>query len=109
MIINKKFYNKKIVLISVLFSLLFINLSIEYGKFLKLIDEEIYETKVEVINIYQKVNHDILRVKADNFEFFTNIKKDENIKKSDLLNITFISKNLSFLDYPGFCNRILYV
>ena len=97
MIINKKFYNKKIVLISVLFSLLFINLSIEYGKFLKLIDEEIYETKVEVINIYQKVNHDILRVKADNFEFFTNIKKDENIKKSDLLNITFISKNLSFI------------
>ena len=109
MIINKKFYNKKIVLISVLFSLLFINLSIEYGKFLKLIDEEIYETKVEVINIYQKVNHDILRVKADNFEFFTNIKKDENIKKSDLLNITFISKNLSFLDYlKGFYATTLY-
>lgn len=109
MIINKKFYNKKIVLISVLFSLLFINLFIEYSKFLKLIDEEIYETKVEITNIYQKANHDILRVKADNFEFFTNIKKDENIKKSDLLNITFISKNLNFLDYlKGFYATTLY-
>ena len=109
MIINKRIYNKKIVLILVLFSLLFINLFIEYSKFLKLIDEEIYETKAEVINIYQKANYDILRVKADNFEFFTNIKKDENIKKSDLLNITFISKNLTFLDYlKGFYTTTLY-
>lgn len=109
MIINKKFYNKKIVLIFVLFSLFFLNLFIEYNKFLKLIDEEIYETNVEVINIYEKTNHNILRLKADNFEFFTNIKNDENIKKSDLLNITFISKNLTFLDYlKGFYTTTLY-
>ena len=49
--------------------LFFLNLFIEYNKFLKLIDEEIYETNVEVINIYEKTNHNILRLKADNFEF----------------------------------------
>ncbi len=109
MIISIRFYNKKIVFIFVLFSLLFLNLFIEYNKFLKLVDEEIYETNVEVINIYEKPEHNILRVKADNFEFFTNIKKDENIKKSDLLNITIISKNLTFIDYlKGFYAKTLY-
>ena len=65
-----------------------VNLSIEYSKYLDLTYEEIFETKAEVINIYQKTNHDILRVKADNFEFFTNISKEEGLKKTDLLNIT---------------------
>lgn len=109
MIINLKIQNKKILTITILIFLFIINLSIEYAKYLDLIDEEIYETKVEVLNIYKKDNFDILRVKADNFDFFTNVSKNENIKKSDFLNITFISRNISFLDYlKGFYTKTLY-
>jgi len=109
MIINLKIQNKKILTIAILIFLFIINLSIEYAKYLDLIDEEIYETKVEVLNIYKKKNFDILRVKADNFDFFTNINKEENIKKSDFLNITFISRNISFLDYlKGFYTKTIY-
>lgn len=109
MIIKIKLQNKKILTITILIFLFLINLSIEYAKYLDLIDEEIYETKVEVLNIYKKDNFDILRVKADNFDFFTNVNKNENIKKSDFLNITFISRNISFLDYlKGFYTKTIY-
>lgn len=109
MIIKTKLQNKKILTITILIFLFLINLSIEYAKYLDLIDEEIYETKVEVLNIYKKDNFDILRVKADNFDFFTNVNKNENIKKSDFLNITFISRNISFLDYlKGFYTKTIY-
>lgn len=109
MIIKIKNINKSPIAVFVLIMIFLVNLSIEYSKYLDLTYEEIFETKAEVINIYQKTNHDILRVKADNFEFFTNISKEEGLKKTDLLNITFISKNLSFLDYlKGFYAMTLY-
>ncbi|MGE0052412.1 MAG: ComEC/Rec2 family competence protein, partial [Arcobacter sp.] len=45
---------------------------------------------------------------ADNYDFFTNIDKKEDVKKSDLLNIIFISKNISFLDYlKGFYTKTI--
>ena len=109
MITKIKNINKFLIAVFVLIMIFLVNLSIEYSKYLDLTYEEIFETKAEVINIYQKTNHDILRVKADNFEFFTNISKEEGLKKTDLLNITFISKNLSFLDYlKGFYATTLY-
>ena len=87
-----------IIIVSFLFIFL-INISIEYKKYQELIDEEVYETKVEVLNIYEKEKYNILRLKAKNFDFFTNIDKSENIEKLDILTILIISKNLSFLDY----------
>ncbi|MDZ7817154.1 MAG: ComEC/Rec2 family competence protein [Aliarcobacter sp.] len=97
MIILERKYNI-ILIVSFLFIFL-INISIEYKKYQELIDEEVYETKVEVLNIYEKEKYNILRLRANNFDFFTNIDKSEDIKKLDILNILIVSKNLSFLDY----------
>jgi competence protein ComEC len=109
MIIKIKYYNKQLFAILFLFFIFLINLSIEYNKYLDFIDEEIYETKVEVLNIYQKTTKKILRVKSDNFDFFTDVQKDEDIVKSDLLNIAIISVNISFLDYlKGFYTKTIY-
>ncbi|WP_226814450.1 hypothetical protein [Aliarcobacter butzleri] len=63
--------SKKIVTIFILFFALLINILFEYGKYLEFIDEEVFETKVEVLNIYQKDDFDILKLKTSNFEFFT--------------------------------------
>lgn len=97
MIILKRKLNI-VIIVSFLFIFL-INISIEYKKYQELIDEEVYEIKVEVLNIYEKEKYNILRLKAKNFDFFTNIDKSENIEKLDILTILIISKNLSFLDY----------
>lgn len=109
MIIKIKYYNKQVLAILFLLFIFLINLSIEYNKYLDLIDEEIYETKVEVLNIYEKPTKKVLRLKSANFDFFTDIKKDEDIVKSDFLNIAIISFNITFLDYlKGFYTKTIY-
>lgn len=86
-------------LLLVLIIILLINISIEYSKYQELIDDEVYETKAKVLNIYPKKDYNILRLSAPNFDFFTNIDKSESVEKLDILNILILSKNISFLDY----------
>lgn len=98
--------SKFLILLLVIF---LINTSVEYKKYEELIDEEIYETRVEVLNIYEKQDYNILRLKAKNFDFFTNINKSDIVIKSDILNIVIISKDISFLDYlKGFYTKTIY-
>ncbi|WP_323588820.1 ComEC/Rec2 family competence protein [Aliarcobacter butzleri] len=101
--------SKQIVTIFILFFALLINIILEYSKYLEFIDEEVFETKVEVLNIYQKDDFDILKLKSSNFEFFTNMPKNEEIKKFDLLNILIVSRNIDFIDYlKGFYTKTIY-
>lgn len=101
--------SKQIVTIFILFFALLINILLEYGKYLEFIDEEVFETKVEVLNIYQKDDFDILKLKSSNFEFFTNMPKNEEIKRFDLLNILIVSRNIDFIDYlKGFYTKTIY-
>ncbi|MCT7586691.1 ComEC/Rec2 family competence protein [Aliarcobacter butzleri] len=101
--------SKQIVTIFILFFALLINIILEYSKYLEFIDEEVFETKVEVLNIYQKDDFDILKLKSSNFEFFTNMPKNQEIKKFDLLNILIVSRNIDFIDYlKGFYTKTIY-
>ncbi|MFW2591142.1 ComEC/Rec2 family competence protein [Aliarcobacter butzleri] len=105
----KNIKSKQIVTIFILFFALLINILLEYGKYLEFIDEEVFETKVEVLNIYQKDDFDILKLKTSNFEFFTSIPKNQEIKKFDLLNILIVSRNIDFIDYlKGFYTKTIY-
>ncbi|MEN5406524.1 ComEC/Rec2 family competence protein [Aliarcobacter butzleri] len=101
--------SKQIVTIFILFFALLINILFEYGKYLEFIDEEVFETKVEILNIYQKDDFDILKLKTSNFEFFTSIPKNQEIKKFDLLNILIVSRNIDFIDYlKGFYTKTIF-
>ncbi|MEM5570808.1 ComEC/Rec2 family competence protein [Aliarcobacter butzleri] len=101
--------SKQIVTIFILFFALLINILLEYSKYLEFINEEVFETKVEVLNIYEKDDKDILKLKSSNFEFFTSIPKNEEIKKFDLLNILIVSRNIDFIDYlKGFYTKTIY-
>ena len=95
MIISKLQY-KIFLLLGMIF---LINISIEYAKYKELINEEVYGTKAKVLNIYEKQNYNILRLSAENFDFFTNINKLEEVEKSDYINILIVSKYISFFDY----------
>lgn len=109
MIIRVQDYNQKLVLTIFLFLIFLINLSIEYNKYLDFIDEEVYEVKVEVLNIYEKPTNNILRLKSQNFDFFANIDKSEDVKKSDVLNMAIISLDVSFWNYlKGFYATTIY-
>ncbi len=109
MIIKIQNYNKQLLSTLILLFVFIINLSIEYSKYLDFIDEEVYEVKVEIINIYEKPANNILNLKAKNFDFFTNIDKSEDVKKFDVLNIAIVTLNISFYEYlKGFYAKAIY-
>lgn len=104
-----KEYNKLILFFIFILFLFLINLSIQYTKYQELIDEEIYETNVQVINIYEKEDYNVLKLKKDNLNFFTSIKKDIIVNKLDILNIVFITSKISFVSYlKGFYTNTIY-
>lgn len=98
-----------ILLLSLFFVTFSLNLSIQYSKYLDFSTEEIYETKVEILNIYPKEKYDIYKLKAFDFEFFASFDKNENLNKFDLLNVTLITHNISFMEYlKGFYSKVIY-
>ncbi len=91
--------NKKLVFMAFMSLFFFINLSIYFSKYLDLVYEEVYKDKVQVLNIYEKQHYDVLKLKSDNYEFFTSIPKENSINKLDYITIIFITKHITFLDY----------
>ena len=92
-----------------LFFIFLINISIEHKKYEELTYEEIYETKVSILNIYDKKDYQVLKLKADNFIFYTSLDKEIKLDKLDILNIAFISKKITFIDYlKGFYSKTIY-
>ena len=93
----------------VLIGIFIINISIEYKKYEELIYEEIFESKVEVVNIYDKKDYQVLKLKAENFSFYTSLNSDIKLEKLDILNIGFISKEVTFIEYlKGFYAKNIY-
>lgn len=111
MIINI-FKNRQIHLIILLLCVFILNVSLEYSRYLDFIDNEIFETKVEVLNVYKKPKYNILKLKSANFDFFSEFEisiEDEEIEKLDNLNVLILTKNISFLDYiKGFYTKTIY-
>ena len=92
-----------------LFFIFLINISIEHKKYEELTYEEIYETKVSILNIYDKKDYQVLKLKADNFIFYTSLDNEIKLDKLDILNIAFISKKVTFIDYlKGFYSKTIY-
>lgn len=109
MIIIFKKFRLHILFLSLFLITFSINVSIEYSKYLDFSDEEIYETKVEILNVYPKEKYDVYKLKASDFEFFASFNKNENLNKFDLLNVALVSQNISFIEYlKGFYTKVIY-
>lgn len=97
------------ILTGVLFFIFLINISIEYAKYQEVVYEEVYETKVEIINIYEKDKINVLRLKNKDFEFFTSVSKESNLNKLDQIKIAFLTKRINFISYlKGFYTKSIY-
>lgn len=102
------FMNKNRLVLLLLFIFL-INISIEHKKYEEIISEEIYESKVSILNIYDKNDYQVLKLKANNFILYTSIDKEIKLEKLDILNIVFVTNKISFIDYlKGFYSKTIY-
>ncbi len=96
-------------LLSCLIFIFFINLSIKYTQYQDFSYEELYETDATVLNIYKKDDFDILKLKSDDFVFFSKFKKNSFIKRYDTLKIGILSLDISFIDFlRGFYTKTIY-
>lgn len=110
MIIIGKLHQNIILFLLLILFIFTINISIEYSKYKELIYEEVYETKVEIVNIYKKKKVNILRLKNKNFEFFTSVNKDLKFHKLDVIQIAFLTNKISFISYlKGFYAKKIYI
>ncbi len=102
--------NKNLIsFIGVLFVIFLLNISIEYSKYQEVVYEEIYETNVELVNIYEKEKVNVLKLENGDFQFFTSVNKDSDLKKLDFIEIAFLTKKLDFISYlKGFYSKNIY-
>ena len=84
--------------ISILFSILFLNLVWQYFQYQTFKKDEIYTTDTRIINIYHKDSFDVLKLSNNNILFFTSIPKND-FNKNDYISITILTKNIDFISY----------
>ena len=85
--------------------LCFFSLFTIYQSYQKFTLNEIYHTHGTIINIYDKPNKTLLKVKNKDFIFFTSTYKETDLKIFDTVDLYLISKNITFYNYL----KVLYL
>lgn len=93
----------------VLSSIFIFNIFYEYNKYLDLVDEELYSDKFKIVNIYDKDDYYVLKLKNSDFTFFTSLPKIDTFKKLDDIQIAIITTKVDFYSFlKGFYAKSIY-
>ncbi|TLT06327.1 ComEC/Rec2 family competence protein [Aliarcobacter thereius] len=104
-----KEYKKEFFLILFLIICFILNTIFEYYSYKNFKNENIFETEAKIINIYEKDDYDILRLKSKSFDFFSSINKNEDLNKFDYIKVAIDTRKVEFIDYlKGFYTKIIY-
>lgn len=87
-------------------TLFLITLFFEFRTYKKVIKNEVYQTDGTVLNIYPKPSHQVIKVKNDDFTFFTTIAKDIQVSIYQDVNLTILTQDISFFSFlKGFYTK----
>lgn len=87
-------------------SIFLLTLSFEFRTYKQVIENEVYQTKGTILNIYPKSSHQVIKVKTNYFTFFTTIKNDIKATIYQDINLTILTQDISFISYlKGFYTR----
>lgn len=96
---------RKLFFFIVLFTFLF-NLYLEFSNYKKVIQNEIYYTQGTILNIYHKDKYKTLKIKTENFTFYTSYNKKIKAKIYQKINLYIITKKINFSSYlKGFYTK----
>lgn len=94
------------------FILLFIflfNIIHEYFKYKDFTSEELFQSKFQITNIYDKEEYYVVKLKDDDISFFTSISKEKSIEKLQYIHIGIITTRVNFISYlKGFYAKSIY-
>ncbi len=89
-----------------LFIVFLFNISLNFFQYQKFTTNEIFQTKGEIVNIYDKVDYNILKIHTTDFTFFTSVNKNTSYKTLQTINIFIVTKKITFYDYlKGFYTK----
>jgi competence protein ComEC len=97
--------------ISILFFIFSINLTYEYQQYKQFTSLEIQNNTYKVLNIYNKKDYYILKLKNKNHTLYTSISNNnKDIKTQDIVDVDIITKNIKFFDYlKGFYAKLVNI
>jgi len=85
------------------------NIIHEYFKYKDFTFEEVYSSQFQIVNIYDKDDFYILKLKDPNLSFFTSVNKEQELKKLDNIDIAIITTKVDFISYlKGFYTKSIY-
>ncbi len=96
--------NKNFIILFCIFVLIFIiNISYEYHNYKDFKQNNFLKLQSRIVNIYEKKDYDILKIKTNTFTFFTKIQKNlkelKNLKKNSRISIIILTNKISFYSY----------
>ena len=90
----------------VIFVIFLLNLSLDFYNYKKFIKNEVYNTNGVILNIYNKKTYNTLKIKTENFTFFTSINESEKYKIFDNINLYILTNQVNFISYlKGFYTK----
>lgn len=90
---------EKIYFLLLCFTLFSFNIFFVYNYYLNFTANEVYNTQSLIVNLYPKEKYDVLKLKSDEFEFFTSIPKNHDLKKNQYVDIYLLTGNISFFEF----------
>ena len=101
---------KELIFSFLLFSFIFtFNIFYEYNKYLDLVEEELYSGTFQIVNIYDKDDYFVLKVKNDDFSFFTSVDKRSTFQKLENINLAIVTTRIDFHSFlKGFYAKTIY-
>lgn len=82
-----------------IFIILISNLYLHFIDYNKITKNEVFSTNAIVVNSYEKNNYTVLKLKTDDFTFFTSSKLSSSYEKLQHINIFIVTKNITFYQY----------
>ncbi|WP_052502734.1 ComEC/Rec2 family competence protein [Halarcobacter anaerophilus] len=96
-------------LFSILAFIAFFNFFHEYFKYKDLKEEELFQSRFQIINIYKKEDFYVLKLQNEDLTFFTSIEKNRTLQKLDFITLGFLTTGVNFYSYlKGFYAKSIY-
>jgi len=80
-------------------SIFLFNLYLEFTNYKQITKNEIYYTKGVILNIYHKNKYETLKIKTENFTFFTSYNKKNKLKIYQNIDLYIVTKDIDFFSY----------
>jgi competence protein ComEC len=106
------FYSNKqrVIAFGALSFIFLFHLSFEFYNYKLFKHTEVFQTDAQILNIYHKKKYHILKLKNDDFTFFTSIPKEHNYQKLQKINLFLLTKKVSFVEYlKGFYTHSFHI